>query len=114
MKKVMNAILMIMFLMLSVNTFAGKGEKKESKEYKIKFEALPQSVKDSFKQIDYEKITEVEKEVKHEKVTYEVEYISEGKKFEAKFDASGKLLEIEEDDDEDDDDDDDDDEDDDK
>ena len=63
------------FMIFSTTTMAGKDEK-------ISFDSLPNAIKENFKKIKYDKITEVEKEKKKGKIVFEVEFSHEGKLFE--------------------------------
>ncbi|MCM8541922.1 MAG: PepSY-like domain-containing protein [Lentisphaeraceae bacterium] len=88
--------LILTLLLLSFTAFADEGDEK------ISFKSLPESVQKSFKKIPHEKIIEVEKESRKDKVVYEIEFEFDGKEMEATFDDSGKLLKLEQDDDDDD------------
>jgi putative PepSY-like beta-lactamase-inhibitor len=79
-----------------------EGEKKESDEVKVKFDDLPQAVKDSLNtETNSAKIDTVDKESEDGKTIYEADATVDGKKWEIKVGEDGKVISKKQDTDED-------------
>ena len=96
--KVLNALSMAaLFAVLCSPVFVkaedAKGAKVEGKDEKVAIADLPKAVVDAVNKAQPGgKITEADKETKNGVVVYEVDVTNNGKNFEVKVDASGKLL----------------------